>query len=675
MTPSMSAPQAPTLAMQPPAAQLAAALVVAQGAVEEAAKDGRNPDDGYTYATADELVRVGKAALKSAGLALLPVSTDIVPCQSGGVDLVRGFLLLHGSGASMPLTVRWPVPGDKARDKAAASAYTSSLGYVMRDLLAIPRVMAGEEPMDARKERRSEPAPKPEESDGGPVRTELLAPGYRKGTRVWTWAEIHEEVRRESGQRDPNTLVQTTGTVDIDGVTYYRARWETARKTPWGSVSWLAWRTSTLEPAEFHARRWTKVSGDWPAHPDDPEPEQDTRSMEEVMGGETLPDLAPATNNQGPPASLQAAADGTRPDSSVESGANKEAASSLSPGGTATPRSTGATPVGPTNTPQRDASEDEARDAKDSSTPFPLGLPSIDVLALKPGQRVTIKRSSGAHQEATVVQTHRASLYAAPETGRDVDLVEVTFPDHEKRGGVMATRCCAAEDIVTVGDAPAASDDAEDRCPDCDTLVPADAPHCPTCGPYDEKHGGGFVGVGDDDGPKSAGYYDADANERVDCSGGCGLLVRKGAGWCSGCLPRTQSSGGADPLAYFEAEPLKQPTEAALVRAEEAARDLRRKERRESAPVTPHMGGEESGKRRDEEARQWREARAEEAAQAVVAAAAPAPASVVTVSIEVKTAHRRLKRPCAVCQKPIEKGSYTEVGKAAMHLGCDRRGE
>jgi hypothetical protein len=289
-----------TMQMQPPSAALALAIVQAQGAVEEASKDGRNPEDGYTYATADELVRVGKAALKVAGLALLPVSTDIVPCASGGVDLVRCFLLLHGSGASMPLTVRWPVPGDKARDKAAASAYTSSLGYVMRDLLAIPRVMAGEEPMDSRRERAASPAPRDEAmSDGGPVREDLLPPGYRKGTRVWTMAEIRAELDREHRSREIGDPQPVTDTVDVDDVRYYRARWATARKTPWGSVSWLAWKTSTLEPAEFTWRRWTKVSGDWPSHPDDPKPEEDTRSMEEVMGGETLPDLAPANQESG----------------------------------------------------------------------------------------------------------------------------------------------------------------------------------------------------------------------------------------------------------------------------------------------------------------------------------------------------------------------------------------
>jgi hypothetical protein len=102
----------------------------------------------------------------------------------------------------MPITLRWPVPGDKARDKAAASAYTSSLGYLMRDLLAIPRVMAGEEPMDSRRERSAPSAPKPEESDGGPVRTDLLAPGYRKGTRVWTMSEIDAAVGYEARSRD-----------------------------------------------------------------------------------------------------------------------------------------------------------------------------------------------------------------------------------------------------------------------------------------------------------------------------------------------------------------------------------------------------------------------------------------------------------------------------------------
>jgi hypothetical protein len=206
--------------------------------------------------------------------------------------LVVTFSLTHVVyGVTRTLTRAVPLTQAPTRALAAQWAHTRAVNAVARTLLW---------QWDDEDEAQDEPgekvaATKPEESDGGPVRTELLAPGYRKGTTVWTMRMIEDAVRREEGQREPGDVADTS-TVDVDGTRYYRARWSSARKTPWGSVSWLAWRTSTLEPAEFTCRRWTKVSGDWPAHPDDPKPEQDTRSMEEVMGGETLPDFqAPAS--------------------------------------------------------------------------------------------------------------------------------------------------------------------------------------------------------------------------------------------------------------------------------------------------------------------------------------------------------------------------------------------
>lgn len=142
----------------PPLA-IAAALAKAQAAVDCAEKRGKNPEDAYSYATADELVRVGKAAAAVAGLALLPMRYTVVK-DDAGYDLVREFLLVHESGLVWSWSARWPIPAGKARDKALASALTSLLGYTYRDTFGIPRVMTGEEPMDQRRD----------DLDGEPVR-------------------------------------------------------------------------------------------------------------------------------------------------------------------------------------------------------------------------------------------------------------------------------------------------------------------------------------------------------------------------------------------------------------------------------------------------------------------------------------------------------------------------
>jgi hypothetical protein len=200
-------------------------------------------------------------------------------------------------------------------------------------------------------------------------------------------AEIDAAVGYEARSRDESDWEADVSTVDVDGTRYYRAKWPTARKTPWGSVSWLAWRTSTLEPAEFTCRRWTKVSGDWPAHPDDPKPEQDTRSMEEVMGGETLPDFQAPTNKQD---EAQASAPPST-GSSVGPVANNHPAEAQDGGARESyapvnaadaeqrvqnPQGAGVAsgPLVPLNSPQRGEGEalSSANDPREVSPPFPL---------------------------------------------------------------------------------------------------------------------------------------------------------------------------------------------------------------------------------------------------------------------------------------------------------------
>jgi hypothetical protein len=137
---------------------LASALARAQGLVKGVEKDRRNTFHKFKYASSEALIAEGSAALSACGLALVPVSQTLV-----GVDLQRKFLLLHASGDKIPLEMNWPVVEEKGRpiDKAMATACTLSLGYLLRDLLLMPRVDEADEP-DARGEHQpAAPAPRP----------------------------------------------------------------------------------------------------------------------------------------------------------------------------------------------------------------------------------------------------------------------------------------------------------------------------------------------------------------------------------------------------------------------------------------------------------------------------------------------------------------------------------
>jgi hypothetical protein len=141
---------------------LASALARAQGVVRGVEKDRRNTFHKYKYASAENLIAEGSAALSACGLALVPIKQALV-AASTGADLHRQFLLMHRCGDRIPLEVVWPVVEEKGRpvDKAMAIACTLSLGYLLRDLLLMPRVDEADEP-DARGEHQpAAPAPRP----------------------------------------------------------------------------------------------------------------------------------------------------------------------------------------------------------------------------------------------------------------------------------------------------------------------------------------------------------------------------------------------------------------------------------------------------------------------------------------------------------------------------------
>jgi hypothetical protein len=141
---------------------LASALARAQGVVRGVEKDRRNTFHKYKYASAENLISEGSAALSACGLALVPIKQALVAAGTGA-DLHRQFLLMHRCGDRIPLEVVWPVVEEKGRpiDKAVAIASTLSLGYLLRDLLLMPRVDEQDEPDTRGEHQPAAPAPRP----------------------------------------------------------------------------------------------------------------------------------------------------------------------------------------------------------------------------------------------------------------------------------------------------------------------------------------------------------------------------------------------------------------------------------------------------------------------------------------------------------------------------------
>jgi hypothetical protein len=144
-------------------ADLARALTAAQSSIKAIPHDARNDFHKYRYTSSESIIAECKAALAAQGLSLMPAGQSIAVVD-GQLLLVRQFTLLHTSGEERQLATAWPVVPDKGRpaDKATASAATTSLAYLLRDLLLAPRV----DPADdlAAREDRPQPVAKREKA-------------------------------------------------------------------------------------------------------------------------------------------------------------------------------------------------------------------------------------------------------------------------------------------------------------------------------------------------------------------------------------------------------------------------------------------------------------------------------------------------------------------------------
>lgn len=149
---------------------LAAALVKAQAAAKAVAHDATNSHHRYDYTSAEAIIGEARAALNSAGLAVVQADWNITSADVEWTDgdgkaqkdqertLHVRFLVIHESGETMTGAVEVPVLPEKGRplDKASFSALTYAESYYLRGLLCLPRVSPSDN-IDQRDDTKHEP--------------------------------------------------------------------------------------------------------------------------------------------------------------------------------------------------------------------------------------------------------------------------------------------------------------------------------------------------------------------------------------------------------------------------------------------------------------------------------------------------------------------------------------
>jgi hypothetical protein len=133
---------------------LSAALVNAQKTVRAALKTSENAFHRYKYASAEEVLIVGREALNDNDLCMVPLKEDfrtIDPiddkCGGAVAKVECTYLVIHASGAFFQFSTDVPVVPERGKssgwsrpaDKATFGARTEAIGYALRDLLLIPR--------------------------------------------------------------------------------------------------------------------------------------------------------------------------------------------------------------------------------------------------------------------------------------------------------------------------------------------------------------------------------------------------------------------------------------------------------------------------------------------------------------------------------------------------------
>lgn len=136
----------------------AAALAKAITEIKDVEKNARNEHHRYRYANAEAIYGEVRTVLANNGLSVIPKSMLIDLNSQKEVDfkdgkdkfvlrmptckMARIFILQHAGGHYEELVLEWPFTEDKGRpiEKAVAASDTSSLKYLLRDLMILPAV-------------------------------------------------------------------------------------------------------------------------------------------------------------------------------------------------------------------------------------------------------------------------------------------------------------------------------------------------------------------------------------------------------------------------------------------------------------------------------------------------------------------------------------------------------
>jgi hypothetical protein len=147
--------------------ELMTALSVAQKAIRSVGKDAKNDFAKYDYVSAETMISECRRALHKAGLVFSRTAWEMKTTEFG-VTVVSNYVLNHPeSGEQISMSSEMIVPpAQKQLDKATLAALTTSLNYMLRDMLLIPRADEPEvdnmpEPASAPKRAaKKKPAPK-----------------------------------------------------------------------------------------------------------------------------------------------------------------------------------------------------------------------------------------------------------------------------------------------------------------------------------------------------------------------------------------------------------------------------------------------------------------------------------------------------------------------------------
>ena len=195
---------------------LSTALAAAQASADRIDKDSRNDFARYDYTSAEALMAMWTKIGEAHGLSLYPAALNI----EGGV-LRTCWILEHAeSEGTREIRMDWPIVEamGKPMDKAVASARTSSLGYLIRDLLIAPRVHPTDD-MDH---------PRWSMGDKEPQKGRQGSAGKKASPTTWNgngWPQRYVEALLSSpGQPTPDEVAQIVRKVSNEDVSIFPAK-------------------------------------------------------------------------------------------------------------------------------------------------------------------------------------------------------------------------------------------------------------------------------------------------------------------------------------------------------------------------------------------------------------------------------------------------------------------